>query len=95
MFLAHLALLKAQYFFKKEASVESLKVLAQFNEHKLDMKVSLFKVTMWSNCKHVFELPMNCNLVMTYGPIWPLVLCYNIEILHVSGDFYSDDIRKH
>jgi len=32
MFLAHLAFLKAQYYFKKDAGVEGLKVLALFNE---------------------------------------------------------------
>jgi hypothetical protein len=79
IFLAHLALLKAQYCFEKEDGVEGLKLPTQFNEQKLDMKVSLLKVNMWSNCKHVLELPMNCNPVMTCGPIWPLVLCYNID----------------
>jgi len=63
MFLAHLAFLKAQYCFKKDAGVEGLKVLALFNEQKLDMGVSFFKVTMQSNCKYVLEPLVSYNLV--------------------------------
>jgi hypothetical protein len=46
MFPTHLALLKAQYYFEKEADVEGFKVLALFNEQKLDIGTSFFKVTM-------------------------------------------------
>jgi hypothetical protein len=45
----------SQYCFENEIGVEGLKVLALFNEQKLDMGVSFFKVTMQSNCKHVLE----------------------------------------
>jgi len=61
MFPTHLAFLKAQYYFEKDASVEGLKVLTLFNEHKLDMGVSFFKVTMQSNCKYVFEALVSYN----------------------------------
>ncbi len=63
MFLAHLTLLKAQYCFEKEVGVEGLKVPTLLNEQKLDMGASFFKVIMQSNCKHVLESHVSCNLV--------------------------------
>jgi hypothetical protein len=63
MFLAHLTLLKGQYCFEKEVGVKGLKVPTLFNEHKLNMGASFFKVIMQSNCKHVLESHVSCNLV--------------------------------
>jgi hypothetical protein len=76
MFLAHLALLKAQYYFEKDVGVEGLKVLALFNEQKLDMGAFFFRVTMQSNCKYVLE-PL-----MSYNPVTKLWSNSSIVLQH-------------
>jgi hypothetical protein len=43
--------LKTQYYFEKEFGDEHLKVLVLLNEHKLDIGVSFFKLTMYANNK--------------------------------------------
>lgn len=45
-FLAHVALLKSQYHFDKEFGEKGLNVPSLLNEHKLDIRTFLFKLTM-------------------------------------------------